>query len=47
MLRQAGVRPHIVLEQAIEAGSPKTMSPLEAFRMSTKATRRLFTGIGA
>jgi inosose dehydratase len=47
MLRQADVRPQIVLEQAVEAGSPKTMSPLEAFRESTKATRRLFTGIGA
>lgn len=46
-LRQAGVRPHVVLEQAIETGSPNTMTPLEAFKESTKATRHLFTGIGA
>jgi inosose dehydratase len=47
MLRQASVRPHIVLEQAIETGSPNTMTPLEAFKESTRATRRLFTGTGA
>ncbi|MDI9431605.1 MAG: sugar phosphate isomerase/epimerase [Planctomycetota bacterium] len=47
MLRQASVRPHVVLEQAIETGSPNTMTPLEAFKESTKATRHLFTGIGA
>lgn len=47
MLRQASVRPHVVLEQAIETGSPNTMTPLEAFKESTKATRRLFTAIGA
>jgi inosose dehydratase len=46
MLRQASVRPHIVLEQAIETGSPHTMTPLEAFRESTEATRRLFAGVG-
>lgn len=47
MLRQASVRPHVVLEQAIETGSPNTMTPLEAFKESTKAARRLFTGTGA
>ena len=47
MLRQASVRPHVVLEQAIETGSPNAMTPLEAFKESTQATRRLFAGIGA
>ncbi len=37
-----GVKPHIVLEQAVESGSPKTMSTLEAFKQSSKYTRRVF-----
>lgn len=45
-LREAKVRPHIVLEQAIENGSPNTMQPVEAFRKSTEYTRRLFEGLG-
>jgi len=45
-LRQEGVRPHIVLEQAIENGSPNTMPPLEAFTKSTEYVRRLFAGLG-
>ncbi len=43
---QTGVRPHIVLEQAIENGSPDTMEPLEAFRRSTDYVRRLFADLG-
>ena len=36
------IRPHIVLEQAIESGSPKTMSPIEAFQKSSQYARRVF-----
>ncbi len=45
-LRREGVRPHIVLEQAIENGSPNTMPSLEAFTKSTEYVRRLFAGLG-
>jgi len=37
-----GVKPHIVLEQAVETGSPKTMAPVEAFKKSSQYTRRVF-----
>jgi inosose dehydratase len=37
-----GVRPHIVLEQAVETGSPKTMTTLEAFEKSAQYARRVF-----
>jgi len=37
-----GIRPHFVLEQAVEAGSPKTMTPVEAFRKSSQYARRVF-----
>ena len=41
-LLNIGVRPHIVLEQAVEAGSPKTMSTLNAFKKSSQHVRRVF-----
>ncbi|UCE47796.1 MAG: hypothetical protein JSW47_19625, partial [Phycisphaerales bacterium] len=41
-LTKLGIRPHIVLEQAVEKGTPKTMTPLEAFSKSTKYTRGVF-----
>jgi len=41
-LQDIGVQPHIVLEQAVEAGSPKTMAPVEAFRQSSQYARRVF-----
>jgi len=41
-LLNIGVRPHIVLEQAVESGSPKTMSTLEAFKKSARYARRVF-----
>jgi len=41
-LLNIGVRPHIVLEQAVESGSPKTMSTVEAFKKSSQYTRRVF-----
>lgn len=41
-LLDIGVRPHIVLEQAVEKGTPKTMETVEAFRRSSKYARRVF-----
>jgi inosose dehydratase len=41
-LLKIGVRPHIVLEQAVESGSPKTMTTLEAFKKSSQYARRVF-----
>jgi inosose dehydratase len=43
-LLQIGVKPLLVLEQAVEAGSPKTMNAVEAFQKSTEYTRRVFAG---
>ena len=41
-LLDSGVRPHIVMEQAVETGTPKTMSTIEAFRKSSQYTRKVF-----
>jgi inosose dehydratase len=41
-LLDIGVKPHIVLEQAAEQNTPKTMTPLEAFRKSSQYARRVF-----
>lgn len=41
-LLKIGVHPHIVLEQAVEKGTPKTMTPLEAFRKSSEYIRSVF-----
>jgi len=41
-LLKINIRPHIVLEQAVEAGSPKTMSTVEAFQKSSQYTRHVF-----
>jgi inosose dehydratase len=41
-LLKIGVCPHIVLEQAVEKGTPKTMTPVEAFRKSSQYTREVF-----
>jgi sugar phosphate isomerase/epimerase len=43
-LREIGIRPLLVLEQAIEAGSPHTTQPVEAFKESTEYTRKIFVG---
>ncbi len=39
-----GVKPHLVIEQAVEEGSPKTMGPVESHRLSCEYTRRVFAG---
>jgi inosose dehydratase len=41
-LLEIDVRPHLVLEQAVETGSPKTMSTVEAFQESSQYARRVF-----
>ena len=41
-LLDIGVKPHLVLEQAVEAGSPKTMDVVEAFRKSSQYARQIF-----
>ncbi len=43
-LLRIGVKPLLVLEQAVEAGSPKTMNAVEAFQKSTEYTRQVFAG---
>ena len=40
------ISPHIVLEQAVEKGTPKTMETVEAFRQSSKYARRIFAEFG-
>ncbi|NWG12144.1 MAG: TIM barrel protein [Acidobacteria bacterium] len=37
-----GVKPHLVLEQAVEKESPKTLDALEAHRRSCESARRIF-----
>ena len=41
-LLNIGIKPHIVLEQAVESGSQKTMSTLDAFKQSSQYARRVF-----
>ena len=41
-LLQIGIRPHIVMEQAVETGTPKTMSTIEAFQKSSQYARKVF-----
>jgi len=41
-----GVRPHVVIEQAVEQGTPKTMETVEAFKQSGAYARRIFARFG-
>jgi inosose dehydratase len=41
-LLNIGIKPHIVLEQAVETGSPKTMTTIDAFKQSAQYARRVF-----
>lgn len=45
-LRQIDVKPHIVVEQAVEKGTPKTMPTVEAFRQSNLYARKIFANFG-
>jgi inosose dehydratase len=47
MLQDAGRRPHLVLEVAVEKGTPKTLSTLEAHRRSADYARSVFREVGA
>ncbi len=42
-----GVRPHLVLEQALEQGSTRTLDPVEAHRRSCEYAREVFAGFAA
>lgn len=46
-LRGIGIKPHLVMEQAVEAGSDKTMNAVEAHRKSGQYARRVFAEMGA
>jgi len=41
-LLSINVKPHLVLEQAVENGTPNTMSTVDAFKQSSQYTRRIF-----
>jgi inosose dehydratase len=41
-LLDMGVRPHFVMEQAVETGTPQTMSTVEAFQKSSRYAREVF-----
>jgi inosose dehydratase len=41
-LLRINVKPHLVLEQAVENGTPKTMSTLDAFKQSSAYCRQVF-----
>lgn len=43
-LLEIRVKPHLVMEQACEQGTPKTLTPLEAHRQSAIYARRIFAG---
>jgi len=43
-LRQHEIKPHLVLEQAVEAGSPKTVDVIAAHRQGLAQVLRLFPG---
>lgn len=44
-LARMHVRPHLVLEQAVEAGTPNTMTCAEAHRRSAATAREVFAGM--
>jgi len=41
-----GVKPHLVLEIAVEKGTPNTMTAVEAHRKSAEAARKVFAALG-
>ena len=40
-----GIKPHLVMEIAVESGTPRTMDPVEAHRRSSEYARRVFAGL--
>jgi inosose dehydratase len=45
-LAEAGVKPQLVVEIAVEKGTPHTMDPVEAHRRSVEYARRVFAPLG-
>lgn len=43
-LTRKKVKPHLVLEIAVETGTPRTLDPVEAHRRSAEYARRVFAG---
>jgi len=43
-LKDLGAKPHLVLEQAVEKGTPQTLDPVTAHRRSAEYARRIFAG---
>ena len=43
-LKQKGINPHIVLEQAIEQGTPHTIGTIEAMSNSLAEVQKVFRG---
>jgi inosose dehydratase len=41
-LKQKGIQPHVVLEQAVEEGTPQTMNTVEAMNKSLRKVEKLF-----
>jgi inosose dehydratase len=44
-LKKAGARPHLVMEQAVESGSPNTLNALEAHRQGVEYARRVLAAL--
>lgn len=44
-LKQHGIQPHLVLEQAVENGSPHTLDAVKAHQESVENTRVIFAGV--
>lgn len=45
-LAARGAKPHLVLEQAVESGTPQTMDAVEAHRKTVEYARRVFAALG-
>jgi inosose dehydratase len=43
-IKSFGLKPHLVMEIAVEQGTPKTMDPVEAHRRSGEYARKVFAG---
>ncbi len=43
-LKDLGIKPHLVMEIAVEKGTPKTLDPVEAHRQSCAYARKVFAG---
>lgn len=44
-IQSLGIKPHVVLEQAVENGTPKTMEAVEAHRRGAQYARRIFAAM--